>query len=52
MKQVRAQTILLNPVIRLLLIGLMFILFNLYIANGQHFEICLKNPVSRFLIFG
>ena len=42
MNQVRARTTSRNPVIRLLFVGLAFILFNLYIANRQHFAICLK----------
>jgi len=45
MNQVRARTASRNPVIRLLLVGLAFVLFNLYIAIRQHVAICLKNPV-------
>jgi hypothetical protein len=44
MNQVRARTASRNPVIRLLLVGLAFVLFNLYIASRQHIAICLKNP--------
>jgi putative transposase len=51
MNQVRARTTSRNPVIRLLLVGLAFILFNLYIANRQHFAICLKNPAKPFSKF-
>jgi len=42
--QVRARTTSRNPVIRLLLVGLAFVIFNLYIANRQYIAICLKNP--------
>jgi hypothetical protein len=52
MNQVRARTTSRNPVIRLLLVGLAFILFNLYIANRQRFAICLKNPTKPFSKFG
>lgn len=51
MNQVRDRTTSRNPAIRLLLAGLAFILFNLYIANRQHFAICLKiltKPFSKF----
>jgi len=51
MNQVRARTTSRNPVIRLLLVGLAFILFNLYIANRQHFAICLKNSTKPFSEF-
>ena len=51
MNQVRARTSTRNPVIRLLLVGLAFILFNLYIANRQHFAVCLKNPTKPFSKF-
>lgn len=51
MNQVRARTTSRNPVIRLLLVGLAFILFNLYIANRQHFVICLKNSTKPFSKF-
>jgi hypothetical protein len=44
MNQVRARTAARNPVVRLLLVGLAFILFNLYIALRQQVAICLKNP--------
>jgi hypothetical protein len=29
-----------------LLVGLAFVIFNLYITNRQHLAICLKNPVE------
>lgn len=45
MNQVRARTASRNPVLRLLLVGLAFVIFNLYIALRQHMAICLKNPV-------
>jgi len=45
MNQVRARTASRNPVVRLLLVGLAFILFNLYITNRQLVAICLKNPL-------
>ena len=51
MNQVRARTTSRNPVIRLLLVGLAFVIFNLYIANRQHIAIYLKNPsapVSKY----
>jgi hypothetical protein len=48
MNQVRARTASRNPVIRLLLVGLAFVIFNLYIAIRQHVAICLKNPVVPF----
>lgn len=51
MNQVWARTTSRNPVIRLLLVGLAFILFNLYIANRQQFTICLKNPAKPFSKF-
>jgi IS4 transposase len=50
--QVHARTTSLNPVIRLLLEGLAFIMFNLYIANRQHFAIRQKILPSLFLNFG
>ncbi len=46
MNQVRARTTSRNPVIRLLLVGLAFVIFNLYIANRERIAICLKNPVA------
>jgi putative transposase len=46
MNQVRARTTSRNPVIRLLLVGLAFVIFNLYIANRQHIAIRLKNPAE------
>ena len=46
--QVRARTTSRNPVIRLLFIGLAFILFNFYITNRQHFIIGLKHPAIPF----
>lgn len=45
MNQVRTRTASRNPVLRLLLVGLAFVIFNLYIALRQHIAICLKNPV-------
>ena len=45
MNQVRARTTSRNPVLRLLLVGLAFVIFNLYIANRERIAICLKNPV-------
>lgn len=48
MNQVRARTTSRNPVIRLLFVGLAFILFNLYVANRQHFVIGLKQPAKPF----
>ena len=48
MNQVRARTTSRNPVIRLLLVGLAFVIFNLYIANRQHVAICLKNFTKPF----
>jgi putative transposase len=46
MNQVRARTTSRNPVIRLLLVGLAFVIFNLYIANRQYIAIHLKNPTA------
>jgi hypothetical protein len=46
MNQVRARTTSRNPVVRLLLVGLAFVIFNLYIANRQHIAIFLKNPAQ------
>jgi len=51
MNQVRARTTSRNPVIRLLLVGLAFVIFNLYIANRQYIAICLKNPAKPFSKF-
>ena len=45
MNQVRARTTSRNPVLPLLLVGLAFVIFNLYIANRQLIAIRLKNPV-------
>jgi putative transposase len=44
MNQVRARTTSRNPVVRLLLVGLAFIIFNLYITHRERIAICLKNP--------
>ena len=44
MNQVRARTSTRNPVIRLLLVGLAFVLFNLYIALRQNLASALKQP--------
>jgi hypothetical protein len=52
MNQVRARTTSRNPVIRLLLVGLAFIMFNLYIVNRQHFAIRLKILPNLFPNFG
>jgi putative transposase len=46
MNQVRARTASRNPVLRLLLVGLAFVIFNLYITHRQLVAICLKNPVG------
>ena len=46
MNQVRARTASRNPVIRLLFVGLAFVIFNLYIATRQHIAICLKHPAA------
>lgn len=51
MNQVRARTTSRNPVLRLLLVGLAFVIFNLYIANRERVAVCLKNPavpVSKY----
>jgi len=45
MNQVRARTSTRNPVIRLLLVGLAFVLFNLYIALRQNLSSALKQPL-------
>lgn len=44
MNQVRARTTSRNPVMRLLLVGLAFVIFNLYIACRQRIAACSKNP--------
>lgn len=46
MNQVRARTSTRNPVIRLLLVGLAFVLFNLYIALRQILASALKQPLQ------
>ena len=46
MNQVRARTSTRNPVIRLLLVGLAFVLFNLYIALRQNLASALKRPLE------
>lgn len=46
MNQVRARTSTRNPVLRLLLVGLAFVLFNLYISLRQHLSSALKRPLS------
>ena len=51
MHQVRARTTSRNPLIRLLLVGLAFIIFNLYITSRQHVAICLKNSAKPFSKF-
>jgi hypothetical protein len=48
MNQVRARTTSRNPVIRLLFVGLAFVIFNLYITHRQHVAICLKIRLSLF----
>lgn len=51
MNQVRARTTSRNPVIRLLFVGLAFIIFNLYISSRQHIAISLKNSAKPFSKF-
>jgi putative transposase len=46
MNQVRARTSTRNPVIRLLLVGLAFVVFNLYIALRHNLSSALKNPIK------
>jgi putative transposase len=46
MNQVRARTSTRNPVIRLLLVGLAFVIFNLYITLRQNLSSALKVPVE------
>jgi len=46
MNQVRARTSTRNPVIRLLFVGLAFVLFNLYISLRQHLSAALKQPLQ------
>lgn len=46
MNSVRARTSTRNPVIRLLLVGLAFVLFNLYIALRQSLASALKKPLK------
>jgi putative transposase len=46
MNQVRARTSTRNPVIRLLLVGLAFVLFNLYISLRQNLSATLKQPLQ------
>jgi len=46
MNQVRARTSTRNPVIRLLLVGLAFVLFNLYISLRQNLASALKKPLE------
>jgi len=46
MNQVRARTSTRNPVIRLLLVGLAFVLFNLYISLRQNLSSALKRPLQ------
>jgi putative transposase len=46
MNQVRARTSTRNPVIRLLLVGLAFVLFNLYISSRQNLSSALKQPLQ------
>jgi putative transposase len=46
MNLVRARTSTRNPVIRLLLVGLAFVLFNLYITLRQNLSSALKQPLE------
>jgi len=46
MNQVRARTSTRNPAIRLLLVGLAFVLFNLYISLRQNLASALKQPLQ------
>ncbi len=46
MNLVRARTSTRNPVIRLLLVGLAFVLFNLYISVRQNLSSALKQPLQ------
>ena len=46
MNQVRARTSTRNPVLRLLLVGLAFVLFNLYITLRQNLTSALKQPLQ------
>ena len=46
MNQVRARTSTRNPVIRLLLVGLALVLFNLYISVRQNLSSALKHPLQ------
>lgn len=46
MNQVRARTSTRNPVFRLLLVGLAFVLFNLYISLRQNLSSALKRPLQ------
>lgn len=46
MNQVRARTSTRNPIIRLLLVGLAFVLFNLYITLRQSLSSALKQPLE------
>ena len=51
MNQVRARTTSRNPAIRLLFVGLAFVIFNLYIAHRQNIAICPKNPAKPVSTF-
>ena len=46
MNLVRARTSTRNPVVRLLLVGLAFVLFNLYISLRQNLSAALKQPLQ------
>jgi putative transposase len=46
MNQVRARISTRNPVIRLLLVGLAFVIFNLYITLRQNLSSALKQPLK------
>ena len=51
MNQVRARTSTRNPVIRLLLVGLAFVIFNLYITLRQSLSSALKQPLKSLKRF-
>ena len=46
MNSVRARTSTRNPVVRLLLVGLAFVLFNLYITLRQNLSAAIKHPLK------
>jgi len=51
MNQVRARTTSQNPALRLLLVGLAFVIFNLYIVSREHIAAGSKNPLKPFSKF-